>query len=142
MCALRDCKENAPMEQQSPHRVLRALVENTDPSTGEPLAAGTVLQQADVQHALQAGIAALEEGAMRAQRRAQLPGNIGQPWTVAEEQRLAAAFRAGDALSDIAGRHGRTLAAIEARLERMGLLAPDQRITRNRYAASEPPERG
>jgi acyl-CoA reductase-like NAD-dependent aldehyde dehydrogenase len=130
------------MEQQSPHRVLKALLEHIDPYTGEPLAAVTVLQQAEVQRALQAGIAALEEAAMRAQRRAQLPGNIGQPWTVAEEQRLAAGFKAGDALSEIAGRHGRTLAAIEARLERMGLLTPDQRITRNRYSASEPSERG
>jgi hypothetical protein len=126
------------MEQQLPQRVLKALVEGIDPATGEALGGGTVLQQAEVQRALLAGIAALEEDASRAQRRAQLPGNIGQPWTIGEEQRLAAAFKAGDALSEIAARHGRTLAAIEARLERMGLLAPEQRITRNRYSANEP----
>ncbi|MGH8286283.1 MAG: hypothetical protein ACRETT_11020 [Steroidobacteraceae bacterium] len=126
------------MEQRAPHQVLKALVEGIDPSTGEQLGPGTVLQQAEVQRALLAGIAALEEDASRAQRRSQLPGNIGQPWTAGEEQRLAAAFKTGDPLAEIADRHGRTLTAIEARLERLGLLAPEQRLTRNRYSASEP----
>lgn len=126
------------MEQRAPHQVLKALVEGIDPSTGEQLDPGTVLQEAEVQRALLAGIAALEEDASRAQRRSQLPGNIGQPWTAGEEQRLAAAFKAGDPLAEIADRHGRTLTAIEARLERLGLLAPEQRVTRNRYSASEP----
>jgi hypothetical protein len=125
------------MQQQPHHEVLKALLEGIDPASGEPLAAGTVLQQAEVQRALIAGIAALEEDVSRAQRRSTLPGNIGQPWTVGEEQQLATAFKAGDALAEIARRHGRTLTAIEARLERMGLLAPEQRVTRNRYSANE-----
>lgn len=126
------------MEPRPPVEVLKALVEGIDPATGQALAADALMRQADVQRALLAGIAALEDDASRAERRARLPGNIGQPWTVGEEQRLAAAFKAGESLADIASRHGRTLTAIEARLERLGLLAPDQRLTRNRYAAHEP----
>lgn len=122
------------MAERSPQHVLRCLVEGADPATGEALPSTPVLQQADVQRALLAAIAVLESDASRAQRRASLPGNIGQPWTQAEEQQLTAAFKAGQALAEIANRHGRTLTAIEARLERLGLLAPDQRVTRNRYA--------
>jgi hypothetical protein len=124
------------VEQPSPQHVLKCLLEGADPATGETLPAAPVLQRAEVQRALLAGIAALEDEATRARRRANLPGNIGQPWTQAEEQQLAAAFKAGQALSEIASRHGRTLTAIEARLERLGLLTPDQRVTRNRYVKS------
>jgi hypothetical protein len=122
------------MEPRSPQHVLKCLVEGADPVTGEALPPTPVLQQAEVQRALLSAIAALESDASRAQRRASLPGNIGQPWTQSEEQQLTAAFKAGEALPEIASRHGRTLTAIEARLERLGLLAPDQRLTRNRYA--------
>lgn len=122
------------MEQQAPQHVLRSLVEGVDPATGQALNAVPVLQQPAVQRALLAAIGALESEASRAERRANLPGNIGQPWSAGEEQQLAAAFKAGQPLAEIASRHGRSLTAIEARLERLGLLAPEQRVTRNRYA--------
>jgi len=125
------------MGEQAPHLVLKALVRGVDPATGEAFTPATVLQQAEVQRALLAGIAALEQDASRAQRRAQQPGNIGRLWTSAEEQQLTAEFHAGHSLADIAGRHGRTLAAIEARLELLGLLTAEQRVTRNRYASAK-----
>jgi len=123
------------MEHLDPRQVLQSLVHGFDPATGTELPAGTVLQEAQVMRALLAGIAALDADAQRTRRRAQLPQNVGRPWSTDEERRLAAAFHRGEELTAIAGQHCRTLAAIEARLERLGLLAAEQRITRNRYVA-------
>ena len=124
------------MEQLDARQVLQRLVQGFDPVTGEVLPPGTVLHQAEVIGALLAAIAALESYAARTRRRAQLPQNVGRPWTAAEEQQLTAAFRSGEPLTQIAGRHCRTLAAIEARLERLGLLSAEQRVTRNRYVGA------
>jgi hypothetical protein len=107
-----------------------------DPTTGAELEAGTVLQRADVLRALLAGVAALEQLSARAQRRAQLPENVGLPWTSDEERTLISEFQAGDPLTDIAAKHGRTLRAIEARLERLGLITADQRTTNNSFTGS------
>jgi hypothetical protein len=125
------------MREQRARQILQALVQGIDPLTGEDLAAETVLQQADVLRALLAGVSALEQMAARAQRRAQLPGNVGRTWSPDEESMLVTAFQSGDSLVDIAAKHGRTLRAIEARLERLGLLTPDQRITHNSFVSSE-----
>jgi hypothetical protein len=108
-------------------------VQGIDPLTGDELPPGTVLQQAAVLRALLAGVSALEQTAARAQRRAQLPGNVGRAWSDDEERQLVAAFKSGDPLRDVAARHGRTLRAIEARLERLGLLTAVQRSTDNSF---------
>src|SRR5579883_2468510 len=113
--------------------ILQTLVQGFDPSTGAELPAGTVVHQAEVIRALLAAIAALQTDAERTRRRAQLPRNVGRPWSAEEEEQLRAEFRAGEALPEIAARHERTLAAIEARLERLELITADQRTTRNRY---------
>lgn len=47
------------------------------------------------------------------------------------------AFRAGEDLLAISRRHGRTLNAIEARLERLG-ITEEQRVTRNRFLTHGP----
>ncbi|MFW1331980.1 hypothetical protein ACEV9E_25260, partial [Vibrio parahaemolyticus] len=73
----------------------------------------------------------MDQVSARAQRRAQLPDNVGRPWTADEERALVTAFQSGDALVEVAARHRRTLRAIEARLERLGLLTADQRTTNN-----------
>jgi hypothetical protein len=121
------------MQARRARQILQALIQGIDPSTGEELAATAVLQQADVLRALLAGVAALEESESRLARRAQLPSNVGRPWTQAEELELIRQSQAGCALEDIAARHARTLRAIEARLERLGLITAAQRATRNRF---------
>ncbi len=121
------------MDPLGARQILQALVQGFDPVSGAELPAGTVVQHAEVIRALLAGIAALEADASRTRRRAQLPENVGRPWSAAEEERLSVAFRAGEPLAAIAARHRRTVAAIEARLERLRLLAPEERTTRNRY---------
>jgi len=124
------------MQEPRARKILQDLIQGVDPSTGEELPTGTVLQQADVLRALLAGVAALEQVAVRAQRRAQLPDNVGRTWTSEEEAELVAAFQSGTSLADIASKHGRTLRAIEARLERLGLLSAEQRVTHNSFMSS------
>jgi hypothetical protein len=121
------------MQELRARQILQSLVQGLDPSTGHELPAGTVLQQADVLRALLAGVAALEQGVARASRRAQLPRNIGRSWTAEEQSQLIDAFQSGDDLTEIATRHGRTLRAIEARLEKLGLITEDDRTTRDRF---------
>jgi len=127
------------MEPLAARQILQRLVEGADPASGAALPAGTPLADPTVIAALEAALASLAGEAERARRRAQLPPNLGAPWSETEEQALCGAFRAGTALGDIARAHRRTLAAIEARLERLGLLLPQQRVTRNRYVTKAPP---
>lgn len=112
---------------------LKLLIQGLDPRTGEALLSESVLQRAEVLRALLAAVAALERSAARAQRRSLLPANVGRTWTAEEETRLVAEFKAGEAPEVIARRHRRTLRAIEARLERLGLLRPSQRVTRGGF---------
>jgi hypothetical protein len=128
--------EGCVMQEQRARKILQALVEGVDPTTGAELEAGTVLQRADVLRALLAGVAALEQNSARAQRRAQLPGNVGLPWSDEEERTLVSEFQSGDSLADIAAKHRRTVRAIEARLERLGLITADQRTTNNSFTGS------
>ncbi len=125
------------MDPLDARQILQTLVQGFDPVSGAELSIGTPLHQAEVIRALLAAITALEAQAVRTRRRAQLPENVGRPWDGAEEERLAASFRSGESLTVIAAQHRRTVAAIEARLERLGLLAPEERTTRNRYVSSQ-----
>jgi hypothetical protein len=124
------------MQEQRARKILQALVEGVDPTTGVELESGTVLQRADVLRALLAGVNALDQVSARAQRRALLPDNVGRTWSADEERALVTEFQAGDSLSDIAAKHRRTLRAIEARLERLGLLTAEQRTTNNSFTGS------
>jgi cobalamin biosynthesis protein CobT len=125
-----------PVQRPDAREILQALVQGYDPLTGDELPSGSVLQQAEVMRALLAGISALNAGAARAQRRAQLPENVGRAWSKAEEDNLTDAFHEGASLAELAVRHGRTPTAIEARLEKLGLVAPEERVTVNRFIAS------
>lgn len=130
--------EGLHMQEQRARKVLQALVQGVDPVTGEELPTATVLQQADVLRALLAGVAALEQDAARASRRAQLPRNIGRTWSKEENAKLVDAFHAGENLNDVALRHGRTLRAIEARLEKLGLITAAERTTTDRFGPNAP----
>ncbi len=121
------------MQQHKARQILQSLVQGVDPFNGEELAAGTVLQRADVLRAMLAGVAALEQSAVRSARRAQLPANVGRPWVQEEDLELTRESQAGLALEDIAARHGRTLRAIEARLEKLGLMGAAERLTRSGF---------
>ncbi len=72
--------------------------------------------------------------AARDQRRALLPDNVGRTWTADEETRMAETFKAGESPELIARKHRRTLRAIDARLQRMGLLNEEDRTTHGGFA--------
>lgn len=127
------------MQDQRARQILQSLVEGVDPFNGEELPSDTVLQQADTLRALLAGVSALDQLTARASRRAQLPQNIGRTWSESEQGELIDAFQAGEPLDDIALRHGRTLRAIEARLEKLGLITADQRTTQDRFGPRDAP---
>lgn len=123
------------MPYTDPRKTLRALIAGQDPESAEPLPNESVLHQADVIRALLAGFNALDQTAARAQRRAQLPDNVGSAWTTEEESRLVAAFKSGDSPEVIAREHGRTLRAIEARLQKLGLITEAERTTRGGFTS-------
>lgn len=110
--------------------ILQSLVNGVDPITGQELPAGTLLQHADVLRAMLAGVNALQDAAAREERRAQLPESVGKPWSEAEHERLITAFKAGEPIPTLAKNHGRTVRAIESRLERAGLLTAKERTTK------------
>lgn len=116
-----------------PRTILTTLIQGCDPVSGEPLPRDCIIHRTEVLRALLAGLGALEQTAARAQRRAQLPENVGRSWTTEEEGELVEAFRRGDSPTDLARKHGRTLRAIEARLEKLGLITAEQRTTRGGF---------
>ena len=116
--------------------ILTTLIQGCDPQSGEPLPRDCVVHRTDVLRALLAGRAALEQTAARAQRRSQLPENVGRAWTTEEEKELVTAFKDGHSPTDIAREHGRTLRAIEARLEKLGLITAAQRTTRGGFTGA------
>jgi hypothetical protein len=110
-------------------QVIESLIQGNDPATGKELPSDTVLNRIEVNRALLVAVAAIEEKSARSARRSQLPSGVGKPWSKEEEQTLSAEFKGREAITDIAEKHHRTVRAIEARLERLGLLTPDQRTT-------------
>lgn len=118
------------MQTRRAKQILLALIQGIHPETGEALIAESTLQNADVLRALLAGISALESGELRAQRRAQLPKNVGEPWTNTEVETLRTEFGSGVALEEIANTHGRTVRAIVNRLIQLDLMPANAEYAR------------
>ena len=125
------------MQHTEARTILMSLIEGRNPDSGERLPAGCVVHRSDVIRALLLGMGAIDATNARAKRRAQLPKNVGRDWTTKEEEQLRSEFAAKDPVSAIAARHGRTLRAIEARLQMMGLITAEQRTTRGGFTSQE-----
>lgn len=124
------------MQNSQPRTTLMSLIEGRHPESGAPLPNDSVIHRPDVIRSLLAAITALDQLAARAQRRSQLPDNVGRTWTTDEESRLVAAFRSGESPEAIARNHERTLRAIEARLQKLGLITEAERTTRGGFTAA------
>jgi hypothetical protein len=124
------------MQAVGAKEILGSLIEGRDPRSGEPLPSECVVHRTEVLRALLAGVDALEQITARAQRRAQLPDNVGNAWTTEEESRLVAEFKSGEPPVALARNHARTLRAIEARLEKLGLITAEERSTRGGFMGS------
>ena len=125
------------MQHTDARTILKSLIEGRNPSSGVPLPSECVVHSSDVLRALLHGVGAIDTVDARAKRRAALPKNVGRDWTTTEEEQLRAEFAAKESPEAIAIRHGRTLRAIEARLQRMGLITADQRTTQGGFTSQE-----
>lgn len=123
------------MQHTEARTILMSLIEGRNPDSGERLPAECVVHRSDVIRALLLGMGAIDATNARAKRRAQLPKNVGRDWTTKEEEQLRSEFAAKEPVSAIAARHGRTLRAIEARLQMMGLITAEQRTTRGGFTS-------
>ena len=115
---------------QKARAVLQALVHGLHPVTGDELPREDILNLIEVNRAMSMAVIALDQMTVRLIRRENLPEKIGVVWTDEEEQQLKDEFNGHESLPLIAKKHGRTVRAIESRLERLGLLRADQRTTR------------
>ena len=140
------------MDETKTVAILSALANGVNPLTGEIFGADSPYQQAEVVRALFAAVERFKSAAQHEVKpeiasklnqnpnqkpnqktRGDAPSNVGKPWTEEEDRRLLAEFERGRKPAELAREHGRTLAGIEARLERHGKLTPKDRTTANRY---------
>lgn len=103
--------------------IVSALANGVNPLTGEVFDIDSPYQSGDVIRALYIAVRALESGSRRPRgSRARLPVNAGKPWSEQEDLELLEKFDEGLSLAELAQAHDRTLAGIQARLERHGRL--------------------
>ena len=114
--------------------ILNSLVQGVHPKTGGTLPEDSIINEIDVSRAMVTAVVALDQMSARLARRAQLPESVGKAWTEEEEQRLKVEFSASEPVALIATKHGRTIRAIESRLEKLGLVPTDQRMSANSFA--------
>lgn len=111
------------MDNEQALSILQVLANGADPFTGTTFPASSPYQHPDVVRALYQAVRALES-VIAAQRRqaarASSAGNAGKPWTKEENERLLAAFDAGQTVDELAAAHSRSRLAIEARLAKFG----------------------
>lgn len=117
------------MERRQTLTILNALANGIHPATGESFPADSPYQHPDTVRALFTAVRALETAGAPSEappparaKPATGAANIGSRWTPEEEQRLAAGFDAGKRVSELAALHGRSVAAIEARLLKLGKI--------------------
>ena len=130
------------MDESKALSIVSALANGVNPLTGEVFPSDSPYQAPDVVRALFVAARVLEQSsppsapgdpARTTKRASNLPSNVGKPWTSEEDKRLLEEFDRGCSLRALANSHGRTLAGVEARLEKHGRLQPGQRTTSNRY---------
>jgi hypothetical protein len=118
---------------QRARSVLQSLIQGLDPETGLELPRDAIVNRIEINRSMIIAVTAMEQVQARILRRAQLPESVGKTWTEEEEKNLKAEFVRSEPIPLIATKHGRTIRAIEARLERLGLLRADQRTTDNSF---------
>jgi hypothetical protein len=136
------------MERLQTLTILNALANGIHPATGQQFPADSPYQHPDTVRALFTAVRALESSGARPDasapgagaapskpRSGAGPANIGSRWTPEEEQRLASAFDTGKRVSELAALHGRSIAAIEARLLKLGKIDASAVTASLRYGA-------
>ena len=116
------------MEREAALKILQQLANGVDPHSGEVFRTDSPYQHPDTVRALFFAVHALEGQPAPAKQRAdgneKAPQNAGKPWSPDEDQALAAAFDAGKQIPELAAHHQRSRFSIEARLAKLGKIAP------------------
>ena len=112
------------MDDNKALAIVSALANGVNPQTGEMFELDSPYQSADVIRALYVAVRALEITSRSKARtsRARMPANAGKPWTEQEDRELLEQFDAGSTVAQLAQAHDRTMAGIQARLERHGRM--------------------
>jgi hypothetical protein len=112
------------MDDNKALAIVSALANGVNPRTGEIFEVDSPYQSADVIRALYVAVRALEMSNRSKARnnRARMPTNAGKPWTEQEDRELLERFDHGMSVPQLAQAHDRTLAGVQARLERHGRL--------------------
>lgn len=132
------------MDHAEALNIVSTLANGVNPITGEVFPSDSPYQSSEIVRALFVAARALEGVATRTSaptrearlRSGTLP-NVGKPWTAEEDDQLIAEFDRGRSPRELATAHGRTLAGIEARLEKLGRITSHQRVTTNRYGKDQ-----
>jgi hypothetical protein len=140
--------ELKPMDQAKALNIVSTLANGVNPITGEVFPPDSPYQTSEIVRALFVaaraldGTARVQPPAREARPRSESLPNVGKPWSSEEDTRLLAEFDRGRSPRELASVHGRTLAGIEARLEKLGRISAQQRVTTNRYYADEAKRNG
>jgi hypothetical protein len=111
-----------PMELQSARQIIDTLAQGIHPVTGELMPDDSPYNAPPVIRALFAVSRALEGGQPVVRVRKPVLPNAGKPWSPEDEATLTAGFTADPDLKQLAQQMGRTRAAVEARLVKLGKL--------------------
>jgi hypothetical protein len=111
------------MEIEQAIQTIRALANGVHPETGEALEQASVCRTPDAVKALNRALAALVAQQEREKKR---PKNAGKAWSHEEDTQICEELRQGIDFNQIANTHNRSLAAILARLVKLGKISPDK----------------
>ena len=106
------------MDEAKAQALIATLANGVNPLTGEIFPADSPYQAPDVVRALYVAGRALETKSRP--RRAATAANAGKIWSDDDDRRLVAEFARGVPVAELTQSFGRTLAGIQARLEKNG----------------------
>ena len=113
------------MDESKAHTIIAALANGVDPLTGKAFAADSPYQTPEIVRALYMAAQALDAKVNpRPRAKSDGPANAGKAWNEDEDRRLLMQFDNGQSVQELARSHGRTVAGIQARLERHGRAQP------------------
>ncbi|HTZ96542.1 MAG TPA: hypothetical protein VMB18_09110 [Terriglobales bacterium] len=111
------------MELEEAVKIIRALADGVNPETGEVLQENSVCRAPQSVKALNRALGALTGQLEREKNR---PQNAGKSWTRAEDEQVCEELKQGNDFAQIAKTHNRSVAAIVARLIKLGKIAPSK----------------
>jgi len=111
------------MEIEEAIQVIRALANGQNPETKENLEETSICRQPLAVKALNRALASLVAQQERERKR---PTNAGKSWSPAEDEQICKELRKGTDFHEIAKIHNRSIAAILARLVKLGKIAPSK----------------